>query len=859
LLEILALEEDLEKERKNASRLRKILCAGILGIIFCLGAIMCMGIAAVEITKETRVRGGNPVSKASSGTAVAPTASRRRRRLFAGKAKEPERKTDEPKLNPKEKAAREKSLLDKRQETVDTKDMSGREKAEYTQKIYEDKADKCAEFFETRVADGKLDFPSKEEMDPACNEVHACIFHDGASITSWPTSDCPTMPDPADPKGEKMTVDFKALYYGIGTDMPIDIDPKHGKWLIKNAKNADETVDPVEVMKNYIGSPPQITNGAPRFVALRDGNDDKMLKSCDKIVVRNKETGFTLELDARVFQEEQEEEGMSGNIVVDVKSDTPGVADGKLQIKADGSFLIDDKVRSKFAKHQELAPELVGKFPEQTEMDGGKFTVCAKCMESFPGEKTEAGIEKMFPGSKVSKDAQGKGEIEFAKPSVNPNVLKEGVPATVITKRYVQCDENKENPCKMTDDDTQVRQNGEEKDFNGDVLTKFSLFREEIVEEDFDPVNKIKVTHTKLPCKMKLGEDFGPDMPHICHEVTKIDDGNVVLTKKSEYADPFKRPPKQLPEGVESVAHDGTFLCMAGTDKQDDCHVFAEVKDSAWKNFANEDLAKIAGAKEKGAKELERRRLLVDGSHPLVAAHVHARALETALGGKSTIFENKDKHGNVDFVVEHCEDESNLDDKEISTLKTDMKSITGRKLKRHLHDRRLALYATHIAIRPSRSHRRLAKRGRQVAHKLHRIAQRHLEITGRRLTSEAKKRLHDMKTNTVDKETIKTTIETSDSKLPSSTKTAFEKASEHNKDVIEEMKEAYKKTEEIREELKKPGKTIEDVKELVTQAKDLENHVAVVKSFLEKSKVKERQVEEMVRTYVEVKERKNMQ
>merc|ERR1712072_417384 len=62
LMELIHLEEEKETAEANASKMRKILCAVVLLVVFMLGCMMCMGIAAIEITKESRVRGGTPIA-----------------------------------------------------------------------------------------------------------------------------------------------------------------------------------------------------------------------------------------------------------------------------------------------------------------------------------------------------------------------------------------------------------------------------------------------------------------------------------------------------------------------------------------------------------------------------------------------------------------------------------------------------------------------------------------------------------------------------------------------------------------------------------------------------------------------------
>ena len=77
IMEIIALEEHVEASDKQNSRMKKILCALGCGIIFFLGMLMVMGMAAIEVTKESRVRGGTPVATAGSSGVVPATPAAR--------------------------------------------------------------------------------------------------------------------------------------------------------------------------------------------------------------------------------------------------------------------------------------------------------------------------------------------------------------------------------------------------------------------------------------------------------------------------------------------------------------------------------------------------------------------------------------------------------------------------------------------------------------------------------------------------------------------------------------------------------------------------------------------------------------
>ena len=79
LMELIHLEEDKEKVEEDRKKLKQALCAVILFIVFMLGCMMTMGIAAIEITKESRIRGGTPIATSGKSSSISPKASAARR------------------------------------------------------------------------------------------------------------------------------------------------------------------------------------------------------------------------------------------------------------------------------------------------------------------------------------------------------------------------------------------------------------------------------------------------------------------------------------------------------------------------------------------------------------------------------------------------------------------------------------------------------------------------------------------------------------------------------------------------------------------------------------------------------------
>ena len=79
LMELIHMEENKEKVEEEGRQLKKILCAIVVFVIAMLACMMAMGIAAIEVTKESRIRGGTPIATSGSSSPISPKASSGRR------------------------------------------------------------------------------------------------------------------------------------------------------------------------------------------------------------------------------------------------------------------------------------------------------------------------------------------------------------------------------------------------------------------------------------------------------------------------------------------------------------------------------------------------------------------------------------------------------------------------------------------------------------------------------------------------------------------------------------------------------------------------------------------------------------
>jgi hypothetical protein len=796
LIEILALEEDLDAEKRKGDRLKKILCGVVIGILFCLASIMCMGIAAVEITKETRVRGGNPVSKSTGSVPITPK-STRRRRLGSRNLQDlgipakpedylPAEKTDienakkaagiyvptsgdstapytpgmggiatpPPTADGDGETSVDARAKVKEEEEMNAdfleKDLTGTEKVLKAAEEYNKIVDSLVEEIQKRFLAGDNSYDKKElaEAVKGFENIHACVFNDGGTIVSFPASECPTIADPAT---GKQVIDRPALFSKVGTEIPIDLHANHVAYLLDNCGGT------LTCAKQIVGSVPSIVNGADRKITLSNGMGDKQLATVKKVVLSNKVTGETKEFDASVTNRAQEAGGVAGTLEITIPSETPGEKDGKMIITGNGDMVITNEVHDSITKDS-MAPGM--KLPDGTvapkvsKLDKDTFSISAVSTMSTSGASDDAAVQEAFPDMECD-PTQNKCAV--AVPAASPNTPDPETAGTIIKEDLIYCKEGECGP------NTELRICGEEIDPITETLeTKYCHYEKSTTETSTATVDtvhgpqKMQIKHTVGPNTIKPGEPAGPGATEIRQETTTYVSEHVTMTKTKETFDPTTEPPSNLPDGATGAYHDGSYTYgVEGTDTQVDCHTDVQIKstDQGVLHDPEPMLSSMGMSIEIPTETVAKRRLaqLDRGArthgNTFARAHHHARALVAALGGNADIYENNDPESECHMVVEHCGARSEGEKEDLESLKKEAselgsgvkdavarRRLSPRQLATHVHGRKLALYTSQLSIRVPRSHRRLSHHARQMTHKLNHISHKHEKFTGRRLS-----------------------------------------------------------------------------------------------------------------------------
>ena len=898
LIEILALEEDMQEERRNSRRLKKILCGVVFGVLFCLASIMCMGIAAVEITKETRVEGGNPVAKAT-GAATVPqsTASKRRRRLTAPTPQELKEATELSNMKPAgeldtpdmgapampadmgmtKEARTAKNFAKAKSTAIEDKDLTGTELVKKKQDDYNVVAANLVKQLLADYAAGDYTY-SKEELEkkvPGMKKIKGCMFVSSGTVHSYPITECPTKPMASDPT--KTDVDEEAIRSKTGPKLPVNINLQHTAFLMKTAEDAGESA--YDKLKEIAKSAPTIVNGAPRLVSLSNGMGTNQLKGAKKVILRNKVTGEKKEFVAKVTEKPQEEDFMAGNIEIEIPSSKEGVAAGKMTLKGDGSIQISKEVREEMALN-DFAPELASDkdaTPESTEISDEMYEIIAETDMSLSGKDDDVALQEMFPDSTF--DSVSK-TVKLPEMTASPNVMKENQPGTIIKIDLKQCDQDSTKPCTPMDD-VEMRLTGEKPDpETGDLVPHFALFKKTITETSIVEIDtstgptKCMVSHTKEPFEPKGDEPMTPDMTEIAKETVTISDGEKQMTKVSEICNPHKMPPMHLPEGATGVHNDGTFFTgEEGTETQADAVFDVNVQEADKKKKASPEplLNMIAMAKEVPKNTLSKRRLSQLDSRAdtrgsvLARAHLHARHLLSTKGGAATVYE-VEKDGRKNMIVEHCGSRSAEEKEALVTLKAAnamekahseaaIQAVgSRRRLSTHLHSRKLAVYARHISVRVPRSHRRLASVARKLEHQLAHVAHRHERATGRRL------RVPPMDIAALDDTEVKDFI---GKYAPKDVKEQYEGALEQITELEKEMDSAFEVLKQLKKEKEKTVSTgamdtkkIKKIEGLLQSEADVMEHIKIMETFEALAKKGKNEIEEIARSFKSVEEAK---
>lgn len=839
LIEILELEEDLEKADSTNKSMKKILCGIVVGIIFCLMSIMCMGIAAVEITKETRVKGGNPVAKSTSATTVAPspTARRRRNRRLGQKRRLAaptysagdttaikNAKTEMgftntgtgpmpamgapgaiemagvpgftggvgnvPPVDPEFSSGMSATMSMQAAVTLADlaqEDLTGSEKALRVQEDYNAIVDAAVTYLMDEHAKGETSYDVKkiEEAVPGFNQIEACMHVEGGAMMSYPVDHCPTMPGP---DGKPM-FNLQDIKDKAGTEMAIVTNAKHTACLLERNDPAITGKTDLQVMQEMAASVPTLTNGAPRLVGLGVGGPTSPLKSANKIKMKNPATGDVLELVGTVAEVPQEEPGMAGMLEVVVESPHEGVAPGHITMSQD-KLVFDASARAIVAEanHGEFMPpmginsdlmdmsselhEMVDSpatmssaFPKHSHFDTSMLDIMAETTTSTTGKFDVPAMVEMFPGAAIDPAA---GTVELPAHTATPNIPSGNVPMTMTKNTLECCDCTMPPTCDKVHDYVEIHPNGEAFDpVTGEMETQFNAYTVKSTTVDHGFVDTpehtslpVTVTHVSEPYHTYGAEMATADMTEIHDETLTMCDPAKCMSITSQSTNPFTEAPVTLPEGATGVHHDGSFYSgTPGTDTQQDCHHDMSIYSSRPTLMMEPDpmMGMISDSVEIPPVTLAKRRLAqldakkTTKGDSFARAHAHARILVAAQGGNADVFKVAHAQHGCEHVVEHCgarttqekEDFAAMRQQGVEDAKAANAAIAGasrrlgsshkRRLVKHLHTRKLALYTSHRTIRSSRSHRRFHHHARRLLHKVHHIVHRHERSTGRRL------------------------------------------------------------------------------------------------------------------------------
>ena len=477
LMELIHLEEDKEKVEEDRKKLKQALCAVILFIVFMLGCMMTMGIAAIEITKESRIRGGTPIATSGKSSSISPKASAARR------LNEP---WNEP--TPFEAAAPSTPV------TAHDASLAAQYKAEEGMtakqkqaKHQEDRlsvCNRCREAIDKEISDGtQAPFDSlNSNLD--CEKCPLCIFNNGGEVHFAPSQSCPTQPHPTD--GSKKIIDQRGILYGIGSeDSPISVSEIGVKFIAKTIMDADASGEVTQEQANYQAyvrlqdTVPTIANGAPRSFAVDCSASGEDFEGISKITVKMPGDSTDVVLEG-AMEVAETHDGFGNEAKFVVPSTSPAVPAKEVTLHADGSISLNKAAQEDFFKanqlshHQNMDPERKETTVKLPSMD--MPIVIAEGIKS-PKNMNAQEVAANMPAISANIDPV-KGTMTM--PSYPAQI--DTVPSTVSQEMeytdYVQCDHpGARNPCTVNDYGVEKYVTGEHKDADGVVHPIYSLFK----------------------------------------------------------------------------------------------------------------------------------------------------------------------------------------------------------------------------------------------------------------------------------------------------------------------------------------------------------------------------------------------
>jgi hypothetical protein len=681
LLEILALEEDAERAQKDAARLRKIVCGIVIGIIFCLGCIMCMGIAAIEITKESRVKGGTPVAKASSGAAVT-TSTSSSRRLGGGMPGMPgargqgaggHKGDDSP-------AATNAVASD-----LHNFAMSSEEQAKELKKEY---ADHCGKCMENLLKNENENPGTYDDTDPECLACDACMVVEGGAIMSYAQRQCPTkqIPDPKDTTKKATAVDEQGLFYGAGSDPfhCIEVDLHHAEYMAKlcfenqapGSSLSQENCN-YNVLKDVMGSLSTIVSGASRQMCLHHETHGFFFDSCHKVTFQNEAGTKMVEIDAKVVSTETSA-GFTAGVKIIAETDEANAPAIEVSLNPGGEICIGKGLVNKF-KEAGLLPET-----QVNAADGREKPVCISRdkvtdpeARIFVSAACNSGFANVKPGSfheMVESPIGGTidhATMEFFPPEMETTLSRPSDASTHshTMTNYKECNhDGMDVKCDLADPNVVERPIAMETecDSKGEnceevpVMAFFEKTETHVAhDEHHEYQSTVSPTITDQTTGCKMHKQTTTITTHNTMDDTAVTKEEMFFEGETEES---CKPPAGAEMAADGSIHCGDHICATAGDMESDETLEAAASSILDTQRCREVHPKEVASKARRLREkhasmgrhLKRSRAAKGNKkhvyHPLLAAHAHRSLLADISSDKVAVYECDDGS----HIVEDC-------------------------------------------------------------------------------------------------------------------------------------------------------------------------------------------------------------
>jgi hypothetical protein len=764
LMELIHMEESKEVAEKEGKRMKKIICAIILFIIFCLGCMLAMGVAAVEMTKETRVRGGTPVAATGKSAGIAAKADPKadsRRRLGDNKKRKLDGHTEAWDHDATYKPAPS-------QTPVSAEDLSEQDKykaneGKTAKKIAEeakaerlDHCDKCRDIIDKEILDGNAaalvpgtvqSFPSLTNED--CEKCPICLFNNMGRLDFTPTQNCPKMPDTAD--GTKDSFDPTGIMYGLGSaENPITVTQEGVEFIAKTIIDADATKTITKPQANFqalvqvLGTVPTIPDGVPRSFVVDASASGKDFDGITKITVKLPGTSDDVVLEGKM-EVAPTHAGFADEAQFVVKATSAAMPEKKITLHDDGSISLNKAAQEDFYNAGQLSPH------QNMDPDRAETTVTlpATKMAVVVAEGTTSAVNmnaEQVAANMPPFDVENMDPVAGNLTYPDRPAHIEPVPATISQEMeytdYEQCDHT---GCTINDEGVEQYVTGEHVDAAGVVHPIYSLFKATHVSVTQD------ATHMKIETMGEMHTDDVSGVHMASGETINIKnnpDGVKDQMLKEEHSYCHGAMCQTF---VEETGASDTIVNMDGslTCKEEECVTNYEAveKDSIDRNQAlSPCLPQVMGgatemheefveAETRRLKQLYRKSSKIHPKnvkhtpHHLLAAHAFRQLAATVSAEDLTMFETPECvvveycHDNVDYGSTFAEEDQAV----IANALGDMPEDHNNRRLRSLHARRRRLTAIrHVTDRKAKHHR-TQRLVRKVHLRARKLAKAHLK------------------------------------------------------------------------------------------------------------------------------------